>query len=66
MAPGKAEVEGRLPAETRQALTALGHDVTVWSDWEWRAGAVCAVQVGADGTRWAGADPRRGSHAIAR
>lgn len=66
MAPGKAEVEGRLPAETRQALAALGHDVTVWSDWEWRAGAVCAVQVGADGTRWAGADPRRGSHAIAR
>jgi hypothetical protein len=24
------------------------------------------VQVGSDGTRWAGADPRRGSHAIAR
>jgi gamma-glutamyltranspeptidase/glutathione hydrolase len=65
-APGKAEVEGRVPAATREALTALGHEVTVWPDWEWRAGAVCAVQVGRDGARWAGADPRRGSHAIAR
>jgi gamma-glutamyltranspeptidase/glutathione hydrolase len=66
VAPGKVEVEGRVPPDTRQALAALGHEVAVWSDWEWRAGAVCAVLVGAEGTRWAGADPRRGSHAIAR
>jgi gamma-glutamyltranspeptidase/glutathione hydrolase len=65
-APGKVEAERRIPPETRAALAALGHAVVEWPDWEWRAGAVCAVQVGSDGTRWAGADPRRGSHAIAR
>ena len=66
MAPGKVEAERRIPADTRAALGALGHEVAEWPEWEWRAGAVCAVRVGADGTRWAGADPRRGSHAIAR
>jgi gamma-glutamyltranspeptidase/glutathione hydrolase len=65
-APGKLEAERRLAGETRDALAALGHDVVEWSEWEWRAGSVCAVRVGPDGTRWAGADPRRGSHAIAR
>jgi gamma-glutamyltranspeptidase / glutathione hydrolase len=64
--PGKLEAEGRIPAETRDALAARGHEVSVWPDWEWRAGAVCAVQVGAEGTRWGGADPRRGAHSIAR
>ena len=65
-APGKLEAERRIPQTTRAALAALGHSVVDWPEWEWRAGAVCAVQVGPDGTRWAGADPRRGSHAIAR
>lgn len=65
-APGRLEVEGRIPGETREALAALGHDVAPWPDWEWRAGAVCAVRVAPDGTRWAGADPRRGSLAIGR
>jgi gamma-glutamyltranspeptidase/glutathione hydrolase len=65
-APGKAEVERRIPADVRDALAAMGHDVSEWPDWEWRAGAVCAVQVGAGETRWGGADPRRGSLAIAR
>jgi gamma-glutamyltranspeptidase/glutathione hydrolase len=64
--PGKVEVEGRIPEETRDALGAMGHDVAVWADWEWRAGAVCGVRVAPDGARWAGADPRRGAHAIAR
>ena len=66
MAPGKVEIERRIARETRAALADLGHVVAEWPDWEWRAGAVCAVRVGPDGTRWAGADPRRGSHAIAR
>lgn len=65
MAPGKLEAERRIPRETRDGLSALGHDVAEWPEWEWRAGAVCAVKVGPEGTRWAGADPRRGSHAIA-
>jgi gamma-glutamyltranspeptidase/glutathione hydrolase len=65
-APGKLEVERRIPKETRDALTARGHDVTEWPEWEWRAGAVCAVRIADDGARWTGADPRRGAHAIAR
>jgi gamma-glutamyltranspeptidase/glutathione hydrolase len=65
-APGKLEVERRVPAATRAALAARGHDVVEWPDWEWRAGAVCAVRIAEDGARWTGADPRRGSHAIAR
>jgi gamma-glutamyltranspeptidase/glutathione hydrolase len=64
-APGKVEAERRLPAETRQALAAMGHEVAEWPDYEWRAGAVCGVQVDGDGVRWAAADPRRGAHAIA-
>src|SRR5213594_2069446 len=66
MAPGKVEIERRIPRETREALGALGHVVAEWPEFEWRAGAVCVVRVGPDGTRWAGADPRRGSLAIAR
>jgi len=66
MAPGKVEIERRIPRETRDALAALGHVVAEWPEFEWRAGAVCGVRVGPEGTRWAGADPRRGSHAIAR
>src|SRR3989441_610678 len=66
VAPGKVEIERRIPRETRDALAALGHVVAEWPEFEWRAGAVCAVRVGPDGTRWARADPRRGSLAIAR
>ena len=66
MAPGKVEIERRIPRETRDALAALGHVVAEWPEFEWRAGAVCVVRVGRDDTRWAGADPRRGSLAIAR
>jgi gamma-glutamyltranspeptidase/glutathione hydrolase len=66
MAPGRLEVEGRIPPDVRETLASRGHDVAVWPDWEWRAGAVCGVRVDADGARWAGADPRRGSHSIAR
>jgi len=64
-APGKVEAERRIPADTREALAALGHQVSEWPDFEWRAGAVDAVMIDAEGTRWAAADPRRGAHAIA-
>ncbi|HEU4370510.1 MAG TPA: gamma-glutamyltransferase, partial [Methylomirabilota bacterium] len=64
--PGKLEAERRIPRDTRDALAGLGHEVAEWPDWEWRAGAVCAVKVGPEGTRWGGADPRRGALSIAR
>jgi gamma-glutamyltranspeptidase/glutathione hydrolase len=63
-APGKLEAESRIPAETRQALADLGHSVSAWPELEWRAGAVDAVMVDDEGTRWAAADPRRGAQAI--
>jgi gamma-glutamyltranspeptidase/glutathione hydrolase len=62
--PGVLNAEGRVPAETRRALAELGHLVNGGPDWDWRAGAVCAIVVDADGTLRAGADPRRGAHAI--
>jgi gamma-glutamyltranspeptidase/glutathione hydrolase len=65
-APGKLEAERRIARDTRDALAGLGHEVSEWPDWEWRAGAVCAVKVGPEGTRWGGADPRRGALALAR
>src|SRR5512138_2597434 len=40
----KVEAERRLPQETRDGLAGLGHDVSAWPEWEWRAGAVCAVK----------------------
>ena len=64
-APGKLEAERRIPAETRQALADLGHEVSEWPELEWRAGAVDGVMVDDEGTRWAAADPRRGAQAIA-
>lgn len=64
-APGVLEVEGRIPAGTRTALADLGHGTREWPDWDWRAGAVCAVLRQPDGTLLAAADPRRGAHAIA-
>ena len=66
VSPGKLEAERRIPRQTFDGLTGLGHTVGEWPEWEWRAGAVCGVKIGSEGTRWAGADPRRGAHAIAR
>ncbi len=64
--PGKLEAERRIDQSTREALAGLGHEIGEWPDWEWRAGAVCAVKMGPENTRWGGADPRRGALAIAR
>ena len=65
--PARHDVyEASLPELLAQEPSALGHTVGEWPEWEWRAGAVCGVKVGSEGTRWAGADPRRGAHAIGR
>jgi gamma-glutamyltranspeptidase / glutathione hydrolase len=66
VSPGKLEAERRISREALEGLAALGHTVGEWPEWEWRAGAVCGVKVGSENTRWAGADPRRGAHAIGR
>src|SRR5262249_30608818 len=62
--PGQLDVETNIPADTRAALSALGHVVVEQPERDWRSGAVCAVVVRPDGTLMAGADPRRGAHAV--
>ena len=58
--PGLMSVESRIPAETRDALTGLGHAVRHWPDWEWVSGAVCTIIADErSGMMEGGADPRR-------
>ncbi len=63
--PGRLTVEARIPDSTATELAERGHTVARWSEWEWRAGAVCLVRVDDAGVRWAAADPRRDSYALA-
>ncbi len=63
--PGRLTLEGRIPDATAVTLADRGHRVERWSDWEWRAGAVCLVRVDEAGVRWGAADPRRDSYALA-
>jgi gamma-glutamyltranspeptidase/glutathione hydrolase len=64
--PGRLAVESRIPAETRDALAALGHEVKSWPDMTWLAGSVEVVLADpVNGLLHAGADPRRPAYAIA-
>ncbi len=64
--PGRLAVESRIPAETRAALSALGHEVKPWPDMTWLAGSVEVVLSDPiTGLKNAGADPRRPAYAIA-
>ncbi|MDP3415778.1 gamma-glutamyltransferase family protein [Falsiroseomonas sp.] len=64
--PRKLAVESRIPAETRAALTVLGHEIQAWPDWAYAAGSVEAIRTDpASGLMAAGADPRRPAYAIA-
>ena len=64
-APGRLNLEGRLPAATADALRQLGHNVVPWPDWEWRAGAVCLIRRDkGSGLLEGAADPRRPCAAI--
>ncbi len=58
--PGLLRIENRIPAETMEALRALGHKVEAWEAWTKAAGGVCAVRADVDaGIMEGGADPRR-------
>ncbi|MGX9963060.1 gamma-glutamyltransferase family protein [Roseomonas sp. F4] len=64
--PGRLAVESRIPAETRAALAAMGHEVKDWPGMTWLAGSVEVVlDDRAAGLKRAGADPRRPAYAIA-
>lgn len=63
-APGELRVEGRVPAEARERLRALGHRIVEWPDWTPGAAGVCAIRALDGGTLEGGADPRRESYAV--
>ena len=63
--PGLLRVENRVDGSTCDALSSLGHRVEMWSDYNWRAGGVCAVMHAPDsGEVSAAADPRRAGSAF--
>lgn len=62
--PGVLRVEGRVDESTRAALARLGHQVQVWPDWHWEAGAVLTVMREEGGLLRAAADPRREGYAV--
>jgi gamma-glutamyltranspeptidase / glutathione hydrolase len=58
--PGRLTLEGRIPLETVEGLTKLGHITREWQNWEWRAGSVRAIQAHMKtGVLEGGADCRR-------
>ena len=62
---GRLNAESRIDPEACVALEAKGHDVQMWQDWEWRAGAVSMIKADMKtGVMEGGADPRRPSLAI--
>jgi gamma-glutamyltranspeptidase/glutathione hydrolase len=62
---GRINAESRIDADTCDALSAKGHDVKMWPDWEWRAGAVSMIKADLKtGVMEGAADPRRPGLAI--
>jgi gamma-glutamyltranspeptidase/glutathione hydrolase len=58
--PGLLRVESRIAPDTRDALRDLGHVMKDWPDWDYAAGAVCAIMANRrTGTMEGGSDPRR-------
>lgn len=66
--PGLLMMEKRIGAKTGTELAARGHEVEWWTDWTWKAGGVCAIQVDHQngGILMAGADPRRAARALGK
>jgi gamma-glutamyltranspeptidase/glutathione hydrolase len=64
--PGRLNIERRLGEDVIGEMRALGHDVLVWPELTWEAGAVCAIlNDRVNGFLHAGADPRREAYAAA-
>ena len=65
--PALLMAEARIPAETRDALAALGHAVEAWPERTRKAGALCGIRIDAEaGFLHAGADFRRAGYAMGR
>jgi len=61
---GKLNLENRIPKETQDALTQLGHKVTVQGPWS-NASAPVVIEIG-EGVLQGAADPRRGRYIFGR
>jgi gamma-glutamyltranspeptidase/glutathione hydrolase len=60
------DVEGRIAPETREALSARGHQVNVIEDWSWVVGGGQGIVRDPESGAYAGgADPRRDGYALA-
>ena len=63
--PGRLNLESRIPPDTGARLGAMGHKVEWWPEWEFRAGALCAIVADSvTGVMEGAADPRRAGAAI--
>jgi gamma-glutamyltranspeptidase/glutathione hydrolase len=63
--PGRLNLEGRIDKATGDQLAAMGHKVNWWPEWNWLAGAMCAIVADRKtGQLRGGADPRRASYAL--
>jgi gamma-glutamyltranspeptidase/glutathione hydrolase len=63
--PGRLRLETSLAGEVEAALRARGHGVETVEDGHWQMGSACVIRVDGAGVRWAAADPRRDSYALA-
>jgi gamma-glutamyltranspeptidase/glutathione hydrolase len=60
------DAEGRIPAETRDALAHRGHQINALEDWSWVVGGGQGIARDLEsGAFSAGADPRRDGYALA-
>jgi gamma-glutamyltranspeptidase/glutathione hydrolase len=60
------DVESRIPAETRDALTARGHQVNAIDEWSWIVGGGQGIRRDPEsGALQGGADPRRDGYVMA-
>jgi gamma-glutamyltranspeptidase/glutathione hydrolase len=69
--PGRLSMEGRIPEPVRAELAGRGHQLYIWPDYEFDAGAVSlaldlAPPSESGRTLAAGADPRRSCYAVGR
>ncbi len=63
--PGRLSLEGRFPEAVTADLARRGHQIERWPDWNWLAGAVCAIRTDTKrGVMEAGADSRRAAYAL--
>ena len=69
--PRRVDIEARIPAAVRNELARRGHEISLWPEWEFDAGAVAIAGRlelgGCDGpVLAAAADPRRSAYAVGR